>query len=55
MSVRKATTALLEMAESEPSFWQHIARECLARMSEDEVKFMALDCEWLDESQTEGE
>jgi hypothetical protein len=53
--VRKATVMLLEMAEQESSFWETIARECLNQMSEDEVRCMALDNDWLGETEVDDD
>jgi hypothetical protein len=54
--VRKATVMLLEMAENDvSSFWETVARECLNRMSEDEVRCMALENDWLGEGDFEDD
>lgn len=45
---RKYTNRLIERAEEGVVNWQGIARECLARMSEDEVKDMVREMEWND-------
>lgn len=45
---RKYTNRLIERAEEGAINWQGIARECLARMSEDEVKDMVREMEWND-------
>jgi len=45
---RKYTNRLIERAEEGAVNWQGIARECLARMSEDQVKDMVIDMEWND-------
>lgn len=45
---RKYTNRLIERAEEGAVNWQGIARECLARMSEDQVKDMVIDMEWDD-------
>ena len=45
---RKYTNRLIERAEEGAVNWQGIARECLARMSEDEVKDMVREMEWND-------
>ena len=45
---RKYTNLLIELAEQGAVNWQGIARECLQRMSEDEVKDMVIDMEWND-------
>ena len=46
---REFTTKLIDNAENYLVNWESIARECLNRMSEDEVKEMALDMEWVEE------
>ena len=46
---RKTTTDLIEQAEAGVLNWEGIARECLQRMSEDDVKDMAMDMDWLPE------
>lgn len=45
---RKYTNQLIERAEEGAVNWQGIARECLARMSEDQVKDMVREMEWDD-------
>lgn len=45
---RKYTNRLIELAEEGAVNWQGIARECLQRMSEDQVKDMVIDMEWND-------
>ena len=45
---RKYTNRLIELAEEGAVNWQGIARECLARMSEDAVKDMVIEMEWND-------
>lgn len=45
--VRGATAKLIELAENGALNWEEIARECLQRMSEDDVKNMAEDMDWL--------
>ena len=46
---REFTTKLIHNAENHLVSWEAIARECLERMSEDEVQEMALDLEWVEE------
>ena len=46
---REFTTKLIHNAENHLVSWESIARECLERMSEDEVEEMALDLEWVEE------
>ena len=46
---REFTTKLIHNAENHLVSWESIARECLERMSEDEVKEMALDLERVEE------
>lgn len=45
---RNITSKLIEMAEEGAVNWQGIARECLARMSEDDVADMVREMEWDD-------
>ena len=45
---RKYTNLLIGLAEEGAVNWQGIARECLARMSEDAVKDMVIEMEWND-------
>lgn len=45
---RNITSKLIEMAEEGAINWQGIARECLTRMSEDEVADMVREMEWDD-------
>ena len=44
---RDYTCKLLELAEEGSIDWESIARECLNRMSEDDVKDMAIEMDWL--------
>lgn len=44
---REFTTKLIHNAENHIVSWEAIARECLERMSEDEIKEMALDLDWV--------
>ena len=46
---REFTNKLIHNAENYLVKWEAIARECLNRMSEDDVKEMALDMEWVEE------
>lgn len=46
---REATNTLIELAEEDALNWEGIARECLQRMSEDEVRKMAEEMDWLPE------
>ena len=46
---REFTNKLIHNAENYLVEWESIARECLTRMSEDEVKEMALDMDWVEE------
>lgn len=46
---REATNTLVELAEEGALNWEGIARECLQRMPEDDVKKMAEDMDWLPE------
>lgn len=51
---RTATCKLLERAECGELSWEGIARECLQRMSEDEVKDMGEDMTWLEDPDDEN-
>ena len=44
---REATNTLIELAKEGALNWEGIARECLQRMSEDDVREMAEDMDWL--------
>lgn len=44
---RTATCKLIELAEAGALNWEGIARECLQRMSEDDIKEMAEEMDWL--------
>lgn len=44
---RTATCKLIELAKEGALNWEGIARECLQRMSEDDVKEMAEEMDWL--------
>jgi len=46
---REATSKVIELAEEGALNWEGIARECLQRMSEDDVKEMAEEMDWLPE------
>lgn len=46
---REYTCKLLKLAEEGVVNWEGIARECLNRMSEDDVKDMAIEMDWLPE------
>ena len=43
---RKYTNLLIKQAEDGAISWEGIARECLQRMSEDNVKQMVEDMDW---------
>lgn len=45
---REATCELIDMAENGAISWETIARECLQRMSEDDVRDMAESNDWID-------
>lgn len=45
-SPRKHTNKLIEMAEAGAISWEGIARECLERMSDDDVGEMAEEMDW---------
>lgn len=47
---REATCKVIDLAEDGALSWEAIARECLARMSEDEVADMGHELGWLVES-----
>ena len=44
-----ASSQLIDLAESGVLNWEGIARECLQRMSEDDVQEMAEEMDWLPE------
>ena len=46
---REATCKVIELVKDGVLSWEAIARECLVRMSEDEVADMAHELEWFDE------
>lgn len=46
---REFTNKLIHNTENYLVKWESIARECLNRMSEDDVKEMALDMDWVEE------
>ena len=46
---RETTAELIDMAEVLPSFWETIARACLAYMSEDDVARVCHEYGWLDQ------
>ena len=48
-SPRAATSQLIDLAEEGALSWEGIARECLNRMSEDDVKEMTIEMGWLDD------
>lgn len=47
--IRNASCKVIDLAEDSTLSWENLARECLARMSEDEIADMAHECGWLDE------
>jgi DNA-binding IclR family transcriptional regulator len=47
MMTRETTLELIEAAEELPSFWESIARACLAYLSEDAVRDICREYEWL--------
>lgn len=48
---RKYTNKLIEHAEYDRISWETIARECLTRMSEDQVADMCNECYWICEDE----
>lgn len=50
---REATCKVIELVKDGVLSWEAIARECLARMSEDEVADMAHELEWFDDDEEE--
>ena len=52
---REYTSELIEMAEQMVIDWETIARECLARMSEDEVQEMCEECDWIEPKDDEDD
>ena len=51
----EATCKVIELVKDGVLSWETIARECLARMSEDEVADMAHELDWLDDDEEEEE
>lgn len=49
------TAKIIDLAEDFVLSWEAIARECLARMSEDEVADMGHELGWLDDDEEEVE
>ena len=47
MPTKSTTEELLDLAEEGALSWEGIARECLQQMSEDDVKEMAEQMDWL--------
>ena len=52
---REATGKIIDLAEDGTLSWEAIARECLARMSEDEATVMSHELGWLDDDDEEEE
>ena len=52
---REATCKVIALAEDGALSWEAIARECLARMSEDEVAGMGHELDWIDDDDEEEE
>jgi len=52
---REATGKIIDLAEDGALSWEAIARECLARMSEDEAADMGHELGWLDDDEEEVE
>lgn len=52
---RVATCKVIDLAENEVLSWEDLARECLERMSEDEVADMGHELGWLDDDDGEEE
>ena len=48
-----STCKVIALAEDGVLNWESIARECLSRMSEDEVAGMSYECGWLDDGKEE--
>jgi hypothetical protein len=51
----EATCKIIDLAEDFVLSWEAIARECLTRMSEDEVADMGHELGWLDDDEEEVE
>jgi len=51
-NTREVTNKLIESVESGSLSWEAVARECLQRMSEQEVDDMARECEFVTEEET---
>ena len=52
---REATCKVIDLAEDGALSWEAIARECLTRMSEDDVADMGHELGWLDDDEEEVE
>ena len=52
---REATCKVIELVKDGVLSWEAIARECLVRMSEDEVADMAHELDWFDDDEEEVE
>lgn len=52
---REATCKVLDLAEYGSLSWEAIARECLERMSEDDVADMAHELDWFNDDEDEDE
>ena len=50
---REATCKIIDLVEDGALSWESLARECLARMSEDEAEDMGHELGWLDDDEEE--
>ena len=50
---REYTGKVIDLCENMVLDWETVARECMARMSEDEVEDMAVECEWCEPEEDE--
>ena len=49
MAAGKYSSKLIGMVEDGLLDWEMVARECIQRMSEDEVEDMVRECDWDDD------
>jgi hypothetical protein len=49
MPVKFYADRVVETVENGVLDWETVARECLARMTDQDVEDMALECDWLED------
>lgn len=49
MPVKFYADRVVETVENGGLDWETVARECLARMTDQDVEDMALECDWLED------